>query len=281
MYRIEKLPDADATVTEILGRPVVYLDHWALNDIALDDTLRKRFVSVMTAKAGTLRISITSMVEMIAQGDKSQVAAILDTVGAVDVGILNGDVCEVIRRENMLIENPSLGLDPTSDLELIEDFLRAHEYPSQVSVAELLRTPLLASGGRKKGQPEPYLDRLNSLAAAARSDPAKLKMATSGWQSIKAKGRQYSAATRELAQLALYFIVKNKGMKMDRGEWGDVFHVIVPVAYCDAVLLDGRWKSFVDQTGLRPPEVAAVFDKSGMAEFFEYLEDEDYLLGGG
>jgi hypothetical protein len=48
-------------------------------------------------------------------------------------------------------------------------------------------------------------------------------------------------------------------MNMPANEWHDLNHTIVPVAYCDIVFLDGRWATFVSQSGFKSPAIAAVF----------------------
>ena len=66
-------------------------------------------------------------------------------------------------------------------------------------------------------------------------------------------------------------------MKMNKhSEWMDLFHVIVPVAYCDVVLIDKRWKTFIAQTGFSCPQIAKVFDNSLLNDFFLQIEYGDY-----
>jgi hypothetical protein len=73
--------------------------------------------------------------------------------------------------------------------------------------------------------------------------------------------------------MALDFVVRNKQMKMAQySEWTDLFHVVVPVSYCDLVMIDKRWKSFVAQTGFSYPQIAMVFDKRTSNELFQTIE---------
>jgi hypothetical protein len=65
----------------------------------------------------------------------------------------------------------------------------------------------------------------------------------------------------------------NKEMKMARySEWTDLFHVVVPVSYCDVVMIDKRWKAFIMQTCFSHPQIAKVFDKKSLDEFFQTIE---------
>jgi hypothetical protein len=77
MFTKESLGDGRALLGESLGRPIVYLDNWAINDIALDDAYRNRFVSTLNDREGTLRLSISNVVELMKQTDRKQIETIL------------------------------------------------------------------------------------------------------------------------------------------------------------------------------------------------------------
>ena len=64
---------------------------------------------------------------------------------------------------------------------------------------------------------------------------------------------------------------------MNSNEWHDFFHAIVPVAYCDLVLLDKRWATFISQTGLKFPDVAFAFDKKSIEGFFSTLATANFM----
>ena len=60
-------------IREYFRRPMVYLDHWALNDLSLDNDLRNRFINIMNSAGGTLRLSVFNMIALSRQADASQV----------------------------------------------------------------------------------------------------------------------------------------------------------------------------------------------------------------
>ena len=78
-------------------------------------------------------------------------------------------------------------------------------------------------------------------------------------------------ATKELSNLAYAFIIKNQSMSMPGKEWLDLLHTIVPVAYCDYVLIDKRWAGFIAETKITPPTIASVFTKKTVNDFLESL----------
>jgi hypothetical protein len=55
------------------------------------------------------------------------------------------------------------------------------------------------------------------------------------------KGSPLLPATRFLLRELLGFFVKNTTKRLTRNDAADFFHAIVPLAYCDYVLLDGYW----------------------------------------
>ena len=67
-------------------------------------------------------------------------------------------------------------------------------------------------------------------------------------------------------------LMRDKGAAITPNDAMDFFHTIVPVAYCDFVLLDGRWRDQVDRLRKRLQRagvdfpLATVFSGSGAAE---------------
>jgi hypothetical protein len=261
---------------EHFKRPTVYLDHWALNIISGDTALRDKFVTMMNKNGGTFRLSVSNVVEMGSQGDKTQVYAILDMIQNIDdCGLINIDPSQVIRIENSLISDPSLRYNPSAELGLVEAFLLAHNYPRKWHVSEIIRSvlPSLPSKNMTKNSAE-FLKDMQALLKVGRENERHFLNATARFKAIKAQGSQYQTATRELWQMANAFIMRNKDMKMSKySEWTDLFHVIVPVAYCDAVLIDKRWKTFIAQTGFSYPKIARVFDNKSLEDFFQQIEN--------
>jgi ribosomal 50S subunit-associated protein YjgA (DUF615 family) len=111
-----QLDDGRKLLIEKMGRPIVYLDNWAINDISLNSDFRQRFINIMKRRQGTLRISVQNIVELIKQTDIEQIESILSLIDSVDAGLINTNFQEVIDKENAIIvngvdENPSNHLD--------------------------------------------------------------------------------------------------------------------------------------------------------------------------
>jgi len=109
MYKRTELGNNQIEIREHFKSPMVYLDHWALNDLSLNGTLSKRFIKIMNEKGGTFRLSVVNISELSRMADKSQVESILKMIDSIDdCGLINIDPGEVIRKENALVSDPSL-----------------------------------------------------------------------------------------------------------------------------------------------------------------------------
>jgi hypothetical protein len=64
MYKRIEIGNGQIEIQEHFRSPMVYLDHWALNDLSLNTTYRDRFINVMNERAGTLRLSVVNMIEI-------------------------------------------------------------------------------------------------------------------------------------------------------------------------------------------------------------------------
>jgi hypothetical protein len=87
-----------------------------------------------------------------------------------------------------------------------------------------------------------------------------------------------------LRELARTFLI-NRRLKITRKHVIDLFHAVVPLAYCDLVLLDKHWETQVNQVrsrlkaaGLSVP-LASVFSekRNGVDRFLSELESGSHL----
>jgi hypothetical protein len=267
--------NGEIEIQEHFRSPMVYLDHWALNDLSLDAELRDKFISVMIRKGGTFRLSVFNMIELSKQADVSQVNSILDMIDSIpDCGLINIDPREVIKKENMLISDTSLRLNPSVEIDIIAAHVMAQNYPTEWHVSDIIRKviPELPSTRLTESNAQ-FLKDMERLLGIGRGDKDHLRRASMRFKKLKDNGPKYQAATRELFIMALGFVMTNKHMKMVRySEWTDLFHVVVPVSYCDLVMIDKRWKSFITQTRFSYPQIAKVFDKKSSNDFFQAIE---------
>jgi hypothetical protein len=272
MYNIDYLEDKRRKLSEVFRRPTIYLDHWALNDLALNDAYRQRFTGILNGRGGMLRISVYSIRELANQRDKNQIDAILSFLDEVDSGFINIDPTQVIELENQILGgNQTIG-NPSADLDIVDIYLMAMNNPLSWSISEIVKT-CLDSTNENSFCSEDFLAKITSTTGKARQDRIETDRMKKRFNKLRSAGQRYCAATRELYEMVIAFIINNQSMRMkDISEWNDIFHLIVPVAYCDITLLDKRWNEFIKQTGLTAPGIAYVYDKRYIEDFFTMLE---------
>jgi len=278
MYERINHGNGQIEIRENFRSPMVYLDHWALNDVSLDRALRDMFVDMMNSHGGTFRLSVFNIVELSKQADSSQIETILNMVSSIpDCGLINIDPKHVIAKENVLISDPSLIFEiknPSAELEIVASYIMAHNYPNEWHVSDIIRSviPEFPTKNLFRSNTE-FVQDMQHLLRIGRGDSQHLHKAEQRFKNFKKDGPKYQRPTREIFSMSLDFVVRNSKMKMDEySEWTDLFHVVVPVSYCDIVLVDKRWKSFITQTGYSYPDIAMVFDKKSLNEFFTTLE---------
>ncbi len=266
------LDDGRNLLIEQLGQPIVYLDNWALNDVALDFFLRQRFIGIMSDRKGTLRLSVSNIVELLKQIDQNQIASILSMIDSVDAGFINTNFVDVINHENRILCG-KVEDNPSQEIRLILDYLLAKNWPESWTISEVIRSVLYNSSWKHFSESwDQFAEKMKSFLDAIRSDNEYTIKSKARSTSTRKKGKEYDRATRELFQLGFDFVLQNPAMTMTSNEWHDFFHAIVPVAYCDLVLLDKRWNTFISQTKLTFPDIAFTFDRKSIDVFFNTLE---------
>jgi hypothetical protein len=266
-----QLDDGRELLVEKMGRPIVYLDNWAINDISLNSDFRQRFIDIMKRRQGTLRVSVQNIVELLKQTDIEQIESILSLIDSVDAGLINTNFQEVIAKENAIIVN---GVDenPSNHLDLIYIYLLAQNWPKHWSVSDFIRSVLKNSSSNEfKESWNQFAKRMESFLNTVRSGKGQVEKSKNRSKATRKAGKIFDRGTRELFQLAFDFVLQNQSMTMSSNEWHDFFHLVVPVAYCDIVLLDKRWATFVAQTKFSYPDIAFVFDHRTIDDFYYKL----------
>ena len=280
MFELHKRKNGKLVIKEKHKRPLVYLDNWALSDIALNDDYRERFIKAMHKRGATLRVSIQNMDELNKQENRKQLEAILKMIDSVDSGFINIIADDVIEKEDEIIRISHIKHeDPIRDTLLIESRLASLELsklPLNPTISEIISIAITGTPVRKH-KDTTFAEYMRGMLDSERNKSGGIEELNKEFHRIKQRGKEHDAATKELRDMAHLFIVINKTMKMSKSsEWYDLNHVIVPVAYCDLVLIDKKWRTFVQQTGFKFPDIAMVFDRKAIDEFFEELETNPF-----
>lgn len=170
MFVRHQLNDGRVLLVESLGRPIVYLDNWALNDIALNAFHRERFVSTMKARKGTLRLSVSNLVELMKQADRQQISAILEMIDSIDAGFINTNFVDVVRRENGILLG-EVHENPSQEIGLIWAYLLAQNWPESWAMSDVIRTVLdNSSADQMRESWDQFAVRMQSVLNSVRSD---------------------------------------------------------------------------------------------------------------
>jgi hypothetical protein len=275
-FRINR--NGDLQVSQRDTSPTVYLDHWALCEFSESQPLGVRFTTALELGNGTLALSWLNLAEFTKITMKEQAHKTENFIEKIlpRVFFLEVEPFTVIRRENDLLGGGQRR-PPHADIELLKAFVRkkptsvnlltAHDLFSIVQTSQLAR-------------------RLDDLADSivSRIEALRHKLDTSPEFQLAVKrppsGRQIQRGTRFILRELVRTLLTNKGIRMTRNQAIDLLHAVVPVAYCDFVLLDKHWQTQVDrvrsrlsQTGVLVP-IGRVFSGkgNGVDRFLSELE---------
>ena len=265
-------------IDQIVHPPSVYLDTWALFDFIKDNNLADKFINILNTVDGTLMLSIMSILECMGLKNQEQLQFLcdfIDSIGLDRIAILDFNFMRVNAKEKIYkkIGGPFLKISPARDLELLDLIIKIHEPKDPLKISEIILAYQkdLKSGKILKEDWEQYLF---PIILRARNNTIALSNAKKRFRKRKENANTYKfPCTEYLLESCIDYIVINENMKMPDKEWHDIFQTIVPVAYCDFVLIDKRWRNFVKSTGLNSPQIAKVYAKRNFREFLKDLEN--------
>jgi hypothetical protein len=270
--------------SEKRGTPSIYLDHWALRDISQNPTWAKRFREGLLSSRGSLALSLVNLGEFSQVADMGQIAAAEQFVDSLLPNIFWQDVSYpvVIEAENRQQRVPA------ADVDLLDLFtLEARTVGAPLSMRGRLAVLTQDSGANKsideagaavlnnKIQREyfPQFDEMgkkgiNKLLKSTRSRAEALFIATIEHLYNQREGRR--RAGRE-------------DLPLKKNDVLDIIHMIVPVSFCNYVLLDSNTCQIVGAITNRLKKIAGqsiniakVYKKAEVETFLSELETTDF-----
>ncbi len=267
-YGVLKKPQ----LVQTCSRPAVYLDHWALMNISEDSAKADRFRKVLHEKSGTLELSIANLLEFATVLDERHAKAAEHFLQNLypNLAFIEVVTKPVIDREDT---QPQTG--PRFDPHLDDRYLNAILPLNSVSSVY----PVSFDGLFTQSLTPPYRKIRNELERAV--EPLVTK-AQQNWKAGRKLLRlpskhEHERETRCLQIQLLQFFVTSKG-RWTLKQQMDFFHAVVPIAYCDIVLVDKMWADQAHRFCKANPtakRIAATFsDKTGeMDKFWAALEN--------
>ena len=245
MLRLSADPGGGLQVNMTDVPPSVYLDHFAIRDISEKPAFADRFVSALDSLAGTLCISVLNVIEFSKVTDVKSVelAERLLERCLPRIFLIESDPWVVIRRENSLMRGER-SLPPHGDFELaaiLPTLEQSGVKPLGIHglFAAAAEAPLSDS---LEGLGETFLSRIAEMRVQFEEDAGLRSQAS---RVPAAQGLQ--RATRFLLREIVRSSVSNQHMNLSANDAVDFLHSIVPVSYCELVILDRRWASQVSQ----------------------------------
>jgi hypothetical protein len=258
--------------------PTVYLDHWALRAFSEDQEWASRLTAALRDREGTLALSWANLAEFTKVTDQRQarLAETLIEANLARIFLLEVNPFTVIEREDQLLAGgppvPPHG-DPDFLGALVMLKPRALTLLTAHSLFNAVQRP--GSAERTDSMADMFVSRLATMRDEIQVDSifraALRRPATTA---------SIQRGTRFILQELVRALILDKGTKITRNDAFDFFHTVVPVAYCDFVLLDGYWETQIDRVRSRfqasDPSVpmAMVFSRrrEGIERFVRQLE---------
>jgi hypothetical protein len=280
MIQLSIKDNGDPQVTMQSTSPTVYLDHWALRWFSEDQELAGRLTAGVTSRGGTLAISWVNLAEFTKVTVEEQARKAENLIEAIlpQVFFLEVNPFVVIERENKLLGGgPLIPIPPHADVDFLKVIVGLN--PDSVN-------PLSARDLFNVVRDEGSMQRFNNLAdtVVERIEALRSQLETDlEFRSAIAQspsGTPIQRGTRFILRELVHTLLVDSRTKMTRNHAIDLFHAVVPAAYCDLVLLDKHWETQVDRVHSRlisadiAIPVARVFSgkSEGVNRFLNELE---------
>ena len=235
----------------------------------------------MQNRHGTLALSWVNLAEFTKITDRRQIQAVEQFVDAISPQLffIAVDPWAVIQSEDEVLQGHRTQSE-WGHLGLLKIFLIRRGMPSL--------NPLTARGLFSNLRKSRILRRLDELGDQFISWIESLRNRyAEDSEFVKAvrklpKGSAFLPATRFLLRELLGVFVKNPMQQLTRNDAADFFHAIVPLAYCNYMLLDGHWATQASVAAHRLygtgqfETIAQAFSKrqNGLLRFLDTIESE-------
>ena len=273
---------ATGAVFHQVTSPLVYLDHWCLMDFAEEPAASARLSAALSRSGGTLAISWLNLSEFVPVGSRKTAEECEALIRAVwpNVAFIQVVPDPVIRLEDTEFKD-SEQRTPMLDKDLFDHYLRRamrshglNPWDPKGLITDLQNENLKA---RRKQHREVGLQ-----ASKKHYDAAMERYRTDAkyrrWVRAVPGGPVRRWPTKHLMEEVDHAAIRSGLNLFGGGNVDDLFHSIVPVSYCDLVVLDranaNRISALVKRlksAGL-VSRAARVFSKPTLPDFWNALE---------
>jgi hypothetical protein len=215
--------------------PVVYLDHNGVNLVSRSAALTERFIEAIRGTSGTLALSWVGLREYVAVTDQSQRQQAENLLQAIWPHIF------ILEPEPFTVEARELAGWPVPHGDL------------EIGMVVLLRKVLLRGGFhglldlmftdgqilRRTSAIDKVAQRLLELRGDYLADAEFQRRVEQADTNPK---HMAQTRMRSVLRAILQPLFEDPSRNITTNDAFDLFHAVVPVAYCDSVFLDGAWR---------------------------------------
>ena len=267
-------PLGQAQVRQLLRRPSVYPDTWAIRHFAENKAEGDRFRDALMRAGGTLVFSTMSMIEFTQFDDERhalEAGAFIDSI-MPNIFFAQSEPFEIRRRE-LAIMTGQTDQSPFGDEAMLAEFASHAAKQGELTAQHWFRwmhEERLQLRALLPGLAQTIFDGLNKLIQKYDSDPAYRRSVDNGLSDADGP-RATLALTRAIfTQLQL-----DRTMTQSQNNAIDIVQTIVPAAYCDFVLLDRQWDSRLRTVGR---SLAKVGVKARVARSYSQKSINEFLI---
>lgn len=269
-------------VTQTAVAPCVYLDQWAYHLLVKESQQLRRFATALTQSGGTLAFSLVnfneiSQISVLAQ--IQQIENLFEQIWPHVVFIESNPIAVISNEDKILqgIRNSPPHLDDDWLLKIFANFPRGGINPLDARGFLLqLRNP---------GVPQGFQTAFQALRKRMQSAFVRSKSRYETDQTAKKevhsrlRGTVHQSPTRYILKQTLYGAIKNNLNTDNLNNISDLLHMIVPLSYCNIVLLDKQWAERARQVqkSVRDARLltyeAEVYSQKDMGTFWSSMEN--------
>lgn len=227
-----------------LTHPSIYLDHWALRKISDDPEKSGKLIEVVKRAGGSVALSWLNLVEFCRVSDPSQqkrAGTLIDELYP-HIYFLQVDPYEVLANEDLLLKGAP-PFPPHADA----DLMRAFFLQEQTSIRPYDAKNLFQEAARL--DPRTTIDSYAAIVTEQFRQIRSQLEADGGGTQVRRKTevKRLPAPTRFVLREVARQILLDPTAPFDEHDAVDILHTVVPVSYCDFVVLDKRWADIVER----------------------------------
>ena len=255
-YIIRK--DGQLILNQQAKSPMVYLDHWALRKVSENQRLADAFLHSFKAANATIAVSWVNIVEFSKMASPKAHRDAEHFVGRLLPHIFCMEVNPITVRNNEdAIIRGELSIPAHADVELMKILggLRptGFEHFSATGFFASVHNSVGVSSEMDQ-LTELMIDQIEVLRQRYVTDPEMAKSA----KGLPARS-SFPQGTRQIFRELITTLLCDINLKLTKNHAVDLLHAVVPLAYCDYVLLDAHWEAQVKRVRKKLTEGASPF----------------------